>query len=409
MYRLMKITLSLSILVAIAILLTPSVKACDNPVYKYALERWNTSVYELLVLSEGPLTEEQQKLVDGLIGQSVIENNDLNVYVRSVDLVEVRKEAAEEVEETLEGDEAPEQSPFLQLWERVGSPKEPTLVLLHPKYPLEHALFWSAELSEENIAKLTGSPLRQKIVEGVFGGNACVWILIKSGNEELDDLAEKSLNEGIADFMEAYEEMARAEMAAYAKMESEMNGDSPADETEDETEGEEPATDEPEADEDEDAAEDEEPELPNYALLILENDNEEEDVLREMLLRTEPDLVNYREEPIAVPVFGRGRALYGLVNKGIDGENIMDACGFMVGPCTCTVKDANPGIDLLIACRWEDRLMEIEMAKQAAEEAVEDGTETEEPIAQPTYELPSISGALEAAYGTDGTTKDDEE
>ena len=44
-------------------------------------------------------------------------------------------------------------------------------------------------------------------------------------------------------------------------------------------------------------------------------------VLLQMLLNTEDDLKTMKE-PMAIPVFGRGRALYALVGKGINEETI---------------------------------------------------------------------------------------
>ena len=79
------------------------------------------------------------------------------------------------------------------------------------------------------------------------------------------------------------------------------------------------------------------------------------DPLEAFLLRT----LNYSEadlpenEPLAFPVFGRGRVLYGLVGAGIMPETLATACKFMAGPCSCQVKNQNPGFDLLLAHDWE--------------------------------------------------------
>src|SRR5262249_21661531 len=56
-----------------------------------------------------------------------------------------------------------------------------------------------------------------------------------------------------------------------------------------------------------------------------------------------------RNEPMVFPVFGRGRALYALVGAGITAENVAEAAGFLIGPCSCKVKKENPGTDLLVA------------------------------------------------------------
>ena len=72
-----------------------------------------------------------------------------------------------------------------------------------------------------------------------------------------------------------------------------------------------------------------------------------------------------RGKPMAFPVFGRGRVLYGLVGDGINEDTIADACQLLIGPCTCQVKDDNPGIDLVMAVDWEslvERSVEIDKA-----------------------------------------------
>jgi len=73
-----------------------------------------------------------------------------------------------------------------------------------------------------------------------------------------------------------------------------------------------------------------------------------------MLMHSEPDLFDYREEPIVFPVYGRGRALYSLVGRGINVDNINDARGFLEGPCACEIKMQNPGTDLLMGANWNE-------------------------------------------------------
>jgi hypothetical protein len=56
---------------------------------------------------------------------------------------------------------------------------------------------------------------------------------------------------------------------------------------------------------------------------------------------------------MAIPVFGRGRALYALVGKGIAADVIEEACVFLTGGCQCTVKAQNPGVDLIMNVDWD--------------------------------------------------------
>ncbi len=80
-----------------------------------------------------------------------------------------------------------------------------------------------------------------------------------------------------------------------------------------------------------------------------------------MLLGSEPDL-NELSQPMAFPVLGRGRVLYALVGRGISREMIGVASTFMVGPCSCQVKDQNPGFDLLLQFDWNARVSGAELS-----------------------------------------------
>jgi hypothetical protein len=90
-----------------------------------------------------------------------------------------------------------------------------------------------------------------------------------------------------------------------------------------------------------------------FSMLRVSRDDPAEQFLVSMLLETEPDLKDF-SAPMAFPVFGRGRALYALVGKGINADTIHEACEFLIGPCSCQIKDLNPGADLLMAVAWDD-------------------------------------------------------
>jgi len=87
-------------------------------------------------------------------------------------------------------------------------------------------------------------------------------------------------------------------------------------------------------------------------MLRLARDDRSEEVLVRMLLHSEDDL-NETKEPMAFPIYGRGRVLYALVGKGINDETVDDACSFLTGPCSCIIKEQNPGLDLLLSVDWE--------------------------------------------------------
>ena len=86
-------------------------------------------------------------------------------------------------------------------------------------------------------------------------------------------------------------------------------------------------------------------------------------MLVNMLMKSEPDLDDYATYPMAFPVYGRGRVLYALVGDGIDKRNVIESCSFVIGPCSCQIKELNPGVDLLMNVDWEgsfDRLVAVD-------------------------------------------------
>ena len=90
-----------------------------------------------------------------------------------------------------------------------------------------------------------------------------------------------------------------------------------------------------------------------FSLVRLGRQSPGEEILVQLLLNTEEDLTTeYASEPMAFAVFGQGRAMWALVGKGITEENVADVCAFLVGRCSCQVKDLNPGVDLLFAADW---------------------------------------------------------
>ena len=71
-----------------------------------------------------------------------------------------------------------------------------------------------------------------------------------------------------------------------------------------------------------------------------------------MLTRKQANLVD-ATEPIAFPVYGRGRALWPMPGSDITAANIESTMEFLCGSCSCQIKDQNPGYDLMLCVDWE--------------------------------------------------------
>jgi len=147
--------------------------------------------------------------------------------------------------------------------------------------------------------------------------------LVESGDKEKDDAAEQILNQQLKHLEETLELPGSAE--------SEIDDLFPAEEPEPDSSS---------------------PLSVAFSLLRVARNDPAEQVFVSMLINSESDLHEF-QEPIAIPVFGRGRAYLALVGKGINEDTIDESCRFLAGACSCEVKVQNPGADMLVRADWD--------------------------------------------------------
>jgi hypothetical protein len=291
------------------------VLACQVPVFRYALERWEPDAYEVVVFHRGKLSGSAQTLVKKLAEASTQKQpapqeqpapaeGHTNLMLAVVDLTSATPKMLEKAGARPEG---------LPL---------PSLVVRYPSSLNIADAVWSGELTEGAISTLLHSPARKEISRRLLDGDSVVWVLIESGNASADDAAFKTLEENLSALQKKLKLPGIEEITS----DPEYQPDVPI-----------------------------ELALRFSATRIARNDPAEA-LFVAMLMGIEADLKDYAEKPIAVPVFGRGRALYGLTGKGINGDTIETAAKSLIGPCSCTVKELNPGVDLLMTVDWNGRL-----------------------------------------------------
>lgn len=258
------------------LLLTATVAyACQVPVFRYALERWEPGSYR----------------------------------VRAPALVEIDPLANVEVE----------------------SAAGVTQIELYFPPKLRQAAtspIWTAPMSEENVKRLLDSPVRRELSQRLLAGQSAVWVLLESGDAAKDDAAAQVIAEGI--------------VAAQEKLKL-PDGVITQDE----------ANDPKKRRENADVLQSDLPLEIAFSTMRLNRQNAEEAALIAMLMHLEPDLGDYVAEPMAFPVFGRGRALEPMIGKGIHVDNLLEAAAYLCGACSCEIKEQNPGIDLLMTADWE--------------------------------------------------------
>ena len=146
--------------ILLALLLSSPVDACTTPVFRYALENWPASPFEVSVFHRGPLSAEQQALVRRLSP----EGPKANVRVRSYDVA---------------GDMPPSAR---KLWEQSGKQALPCVVVQYPEEARESPAF-VGPLGDGTADMLLDSPARRELVRRLGAGDAAVWIVLGAAKE----------------------------------------------------------------------------------------------------------------------------------------------------------------------------------------------------------------------------------
>ena len=283
------------------------IHACNIPVFRYALQRWEPDNYELVVLHHESLNDEQLELLRTLEVAREDPVSPLNINVRLAALDE------------------PLQQRDQQLLSQVDPPDvSPWMLVSYPAFTNTDRLAFSAPFNTETVQALLDSPLRREVVERILSGDSAVWVLIESGNQVQDDAAEQVLKRRLQQLEKT--------LQLPGPVENEIDALFPTEQS---------------------ASPDEQEHSPiRFELIRVSREVENERVFVSMLINSEPGLHEF-DEPVAIPIFGRARSHFALVGRGINEENIEESCQFLVGACSCEVKSQNPGADLLVRANWE--------------------------------------------------------
>lgn len=278
--------------------------ACQVPVFRFALERWTSDNYQVIVLHSDPLSAEQNKMIESLHSRAAesrgaAANFDLHVF------------KVEELQDTQ----------LRQAWSaHQKESSQPLVLVLYPRnaQDVPSRLAFSAALDARVARQVVDSPIRRELCKRLAAGQSAVWLFVPSGDKVADATAREALEKQLRLSeltlkLPSAEELAiEPEILAKNKIDLRVQ----------------------------------------FSILTMDREDERERFLLRSLLASEGDLERL-DQPMAFPVFGRGRVLYALVGKGIAEETIRGACSFLVGPCSCQVKAQNPGFDLLIDFDWD--------------------------------------------------------
>ena len=270
--------------------------ACSVPVFRYALEHWQADPFQVLVFHRDALTPEQEASLAQLTPKA---GPRPNLLVRRVSL----------------GDTL---SPDLAALSKGVPPNADTWLMA--RFPSSSGIrtpILSAPFHSETLSGLIESPTRRELVQRLSNGESAVWLLLESGNAEADDAATKLLQERL-DYLKGVLSLPKLDASDIA------NGLVSVPESELRL---------------------------AFSILRVARDDPAETRLVSMLLLSEEGLAE-AEQPMVFPIFGQGRVLYALVGAGIKAETIDTAATFLIGKCSCQVKEQNPGVDLLLTASW---------------------------------------------------------
>ena len=288
---------------------TSAAAACSVPVCRFALERWPADPYRALVFYRGTLSNEQAALLRQFDPDEFTGLTPSNLILETVDVDDMHAQ-------------------FERYWAEHQTDDLPLMVVFYPQtrspagIPRSIEGVWKGPFNEQSIRKLVDSPARRKAARLLAQGTSAVWLLLEGGNCEPDDAAETLLRTRLA-HLETTLELSQPDAADLAGGLIKIDPSAMK---------------------------------LSFRCLRVSREDAAESFLVRSLLGSEHDLRDeeFAGQPMAFPVFGRGRALYALIGKGINHETIDEACRFLIGPCSCQVKEQNPGTDLLMTVPWDD-------------------------------------------------------
>lgn len=308
-----RITTVCLILLAAAVI----TEACQVPVFRYALERWQPDHYQLVIVHDGNLTSEEQAnltyLEENLVGPN---GPMINLRFEALDLAKEEKQFAR--------------------WKKLHSDQNAS-VSIHLFFPFEAFEqdtdpIWNGNFTRNHINQILDSPARRELVKRILAGDSAVWLFLESGNQKEDEALFKTL--------EKYAKIAEKEISVPEGVIQQSALDDPnlllgpGDE--------------------ENILESSVPLKIAFSILRISRKDPQEVILRAMLLHLEDDLLDkeMEDKPMLFPAFGKGRVLPPLIGAGISEENTLADCGYLCGACSCQVKNQNPGMDILVKADW---------------------------------------------------------
>ena len=321
-----------------AALWTLAAAACNVPVSRYALERWEADPYEIIVFHRGPFTPQEQALLERLekAGRDGLAN-------LSVSNVNVSAEVPQ---------------PLQALWTAQSNPTLPWMVVKYPRRTRIELPTWAGPLSAEAVGAVLESPVRQDVAQKLLRGDSAVWLLLESGDKRRDDQTAQLLEGELRNLERSlvWPEPTVLDPPINTNLPSKIA----------------------------------------FSTMRLARSNPAERVLVNLLLNWNTNLTA-EKEVMLFPIFGRGRVVPPAIGEEIQPEAIREMAEFLTGPCSCEVKEMNPGYDLLLSANWSslddyqlERLPAMPPLTGLSEFAARSTNDLKAPPGQPAVSLAAV-------------------
>jgi hypothetical protein len=184
-------------------------------------------------------------------------------------------------------------------------------------FPHHDVALWSGKLDTAALAPLLDSPARQELLKRVLNGDSAVWVVCtKEADKAEADRVDKRLR---------YLEQVAALPVQDPKDPDSQLGPGP-------------------------------PLKLKFSVLRVSLDDPAEKLFASMVAGPKQQDFIAKGTSFAGPVFAKGRVLGAWALSELDDTAIEDASLFLIGRCSCRIKNENPGWDVVLKTDWEREL-----------------------------------------------------
>lgn len=280
--------------------------SCQVPVFRYALERWDSAQFRLLVMHRELIAPEVQKTLLETQSQLGGESPKTNLSLETVDVSKLTEQTRWSL-------------PDLSIMK-----SDPYMALIEPT---KDQLVHSGPYTADAMSDVLDSPARRAWVKQITSGASVVWLVVPASDD--DGSASQLLKSTL---LKAEQEITIPEGVLTPDEVHEATGDIDL----------------------EDVLRSPIPLKISFPVLQVDRSDPKEAAFISMLTHGLSD--EAKLETLIIPLFGRGRMLQPLPASMLTEDRILAGCRYLCGACSCQVKDQNPGRDLVITEDWDQHL-----------------------------------------------------